>query len=101
MYLGASSIHKTDLFTRFKLFFTDRRDIPKGQPWIRDVGLARTKLFTSIQLSLLGAMWWLKSTSLGVFFPVLIGALAPVRVALEKFNIFSPAELEVLDGEIA
>jgi hypothetical protein len=51
-------------------------------------------------MALLGAMWWVKGTSLGVFFPVLIGALAPVRIALEKWNVFSKEELEALDGEI-
>lgn len=38
--------------------------------------------------------------SLGVFFPVLIGLLAPARIALEKWNIFSKKELDALDGEL-
>ena len=62
---------------------------------------ARTKTFTAVQLALLGAMWWVKSTSLGLFFPVLIGLLAPIRIAMERFGLFSKAELEALDGEIA
>jgi hypothetical protein len=45
-------------------------------------------------------MWWIKETKLGVFFPVLIGILAPIRIALEKWNVFSKKELETLDGEI-
>ena len=100
LFLGVSSITTTDLFDRFKLFFTDNRDIPSHFPWAKDIQINRTKLFTAIQLFLLGAMWWIKGTKLGVFFPVLIGALAPVRIALEKFNFFTPKELELLDGEI-
>lgn len=101
LYLGLSSISTTDLYDRSLLFFTDDKDLPKGKDWISNVKLAQTKLFTSIQLLLLGGMWWIKGTKLGVFFPVLIGLLAPIRIALEKFNIFSKNELEQLDGEIA
>ena len=54
-----------------------------------------------MQLALLGAMWWMKGTKLGVFFPVLIGLLAPIRIALEKAGLFSAVELDALDGEIA
>jgi hypothetical protein len=45
-------------------------------------------------------MFWLKGTSLGVFFPVLIGLLPPVRMGLEYFKVFSTDELAKLDGEI-
>lgn len=100
LYLGVSSITTTDLFDRFKLFFTDNRDIPSGFPWANTIKIQRIKFFTAIQVILLGAMWWIKGTKLGVFFPVLIGALAPVRILLEKWNIFSPKELELLDGEL-
>ena len=101
LYLGISSITTTDLFDRFKLFFTDKRDVPIGYTWSSGVSLQRTKLFTSIQVLLIAAMWWVKETKLGVFFPVLIGVLAPVRIALEKCNIFTKIELDLLDGEIA
>ena len=101
LYLGVSSISTTDLFDRFKLFFTDKRDIPPGFSWSTGISLQRTKLFTSIQMLLIAAMWWVKGTKLGVFFPVLIGVLAPVRIALEKFKIFTKKELDLLDGEIA
>jgi HCO3- transporter family len=100
LYLGVSSIDKTELYQRTLLFLMDKRDTPKNSAWAK-VGLVKTKIFTSIQLALLGAMWWVKGTKLGVFFPVLIGLLAPVRIALEKFNVFSKSELDALDGEIA
>jgi len=99
LYLGISSIGTTDFFQRSLLFLADPVDAPRSQ-WIKVAGLKRTKLFTAVQLLLLSSMWWIKGTALGVFFPVLIGLLAPVRIALEKFNLFSKKELEVLDGEI-
>ena len=100
LYLGASSIGTTELYERALLFITNPADAPRSA-WLKDVGLAKTKLFTSVQLLLLGAMWWVKGTALGVFFPVLIGLLAPVRIALQKLKIFSSKELDALDGEIA
>lgn len=100
-YLGFSTLKGTDFLERLKLFITDNRDVPKNQRWSNTVSLDRIKLFTGLQASLLGLMWWIKGTSLGVLFPVLIGLLAPIRTALEKFKIFSSKELESLDGEIA
>lgn len=101
LYLGMSSITTTDMYQRALLFFTDHRDVPSNNTWAKKVSLTRTKLFTALQLVLLGSMWWLKNTPLGVFFPVLVGALAPIRMLLQKFNIFTHHELEALDGEIA
>jgi HCO3- transporter family len=102
LFLGTSSIVTTELWNRFLLFFTYPQDTPKeAAHWMREVGALRTKAFTAIQLVLLGAMLWIKGTRLGVYFPVLIGALAPIRIALEKWNVFSQKELEALDGEIA
>ena len=101
LYLGISSVDKTDLYQRFVLFFMDKRDTPRSPDWAKAVGLAKTKVFTAIQIFLLGAMWWVKETKLGVFFPVFIGILAPIRILMEKFNWFSKKELDALDGEIA
>jgi hypothetical protein len=101
LYLGISSIGTTDLWDRFLLFLSDDKDVSKKTSWHNIVTLGRTKVFTAIQLALLGAMLYMKGTKLGVFFPVLIGLLAPVRIALEKWNIFSTKELDALDGEIA
>lgn len=100
LYLGISSISTTDMWSRSLLFFTDKEDAPRSD-WLKTVGMSRTRLFTAVQVFLLSSMWWIKGTKMGVFFPVLIGCLAPVRIMLEKMNIFSPKELESLDGEIA
>ena len=99
MYLGVSSINQTDLWQRLVLFVTDSRDAPRNMRW-SSLNLWRVKAFTSIQLVLLFGMFWLKGTSLGVFFPVLIGLLPPVRMGLEYFKVFSTDELAKLDGEI-
>jgi hypothetical protein len=97
LYLGFSSISTTELFERSKLFVMDKRDIPATFKWKNVISLNRVKIFTAIQLFLLGSMWWLKSTRFGVFFPVLIGVLAPIRILLEKKGYFSRKEMEILD----
>lgn len=100
LYLGVSSIDKTDFFQRLKLFITDDKDIPSIYSWSSSIKLGKVKLFTAIQAILLGGMWWIKETKLGVFFPVLIGLLAPIRISLEKFKVFSQEELSKLDSSL-
>lgn len=100
LYLGVSSISTTEMFDRCRLFFSDKNDVNKSSPWWINGQLVKAKLFTAVQVVMLAAMWAVKETKLGVFFPVLIGLLAPIRIALEKWNVFSKPELEVLDGEI-
>ena len=87
------------MWTRSLLFLSDSKDAPKSN-WIKQAGMNKTKLFTAIQVFLLGSMWYIKGTKVGVLFPVLIGCLAPVRIMLEKMGVFSEKELEALDGEI-
>ena len=99
LYLGTSSINKTELWERAKLFITDSRDAPRSN-WLMRVGLKKTKLFTGIQLALLAGMFYVKGTRVGVLFPALIGLLGPVRTLLEKKGVFSKVELEELDGEL-
>jgi len=100
LYLGVSSISTTEMFDRCRLFLSDNKDVNKASPWWINGQLVKAKMFTAVQMVMLAAMWAVKETKLGVFFPVLIGLLAPVRIALEKWNVFSKSELEVLDGEI-
>eukprot|EP01039_Chlorochromonas_danica_P003990 gene3990-4365_t len=96
LYLGASSIGTTDLYQRTLLFFSE----PAPAQWQHQVKISRAKLFTAIQLALLGGMWYIKGTALGVFFPVLIALLAPIRIVLEKCGIFSSQELNALDSDL-
>jgi hypothetical protein len=95
-----SSLNTTKLYDRTLMLLSDSRDISPCAPGMKSVGLQKTNLFTTIQLVLLASMFWLKGTALGVFFPVLVGMLVPVRVALEKFGFYSREELEELDGEL-
>ena len=101
LYLGFSTLPATDMFQRTLLFVTDDRDVPRCTRWSpKSVPLAVTKTFTFIQLALLASMWWIKSTAIGIFFPVLIGLLAPIRIILEKLRVFSSEHLDALDDDL-
>ena len=61
--------------------------------------VAKTNVFTVVQLAALGAMVWVKGSPIGVLFPVIIALLAPIRILLEKTGWFSKAEMDILDTE--
>jgi NADH:ubiquinone oxidoreductase subunit H len=55
--------------------------------------------FTVVQLVCLAGMWGLKNSQIGILFPLLIAALAPIRFMIEKFGWFSKEHLDILDAE--
>ena len=98
LYLGLSSLAGNQMWERFKYIFTDGEMRPK-EPWAQDVTYTKSVLFTGIQFACLIGMWTLKSTKIGVLFPVLIAALAPIRNMIEKVGLFSKNEMAVLDAD--
>ncbi|CAM9957605.1 unnamed protein product, partial [Hapterophycus canaliculatus] len=67
-------------------------------PWSR-LPAKKTNTFTLIQLACLGSMMWVKGSSIGVLFPVLIALLAPLRLLLVKTPLFSESDMAMLDSE--
>lgn len=55
--------------------------------------------FTILQFVCLGGMWALKSSKIGVLFPLLIAALAPIRVGIERVGWFKKEDLAILDAD--
>lgn len=55
--------------------------------------------FTLLQFACLGGMWALKSSKIGVLFPLLIAALAPIRVLIERLGWFKKEDLAILDAD--
>jgi hypothetical protein len=53
--------------------------------------------FTGIQAVLLAVLWFLKTSTLGILFPLLIALLVPIRFSLDK--LFDARHLSRLDGE--
>ncbi len=96
LYLGVTSLKNNQLVDRTNFLMVDSNFHYKDS-WATKVPLKKMNLFTTIQLSCVGAMMYVKSSPFGVFFPVVIALLVPIRFALERANIFSKDELAVLD----
>jgi len=69
-----------------------------NEPW---AVLPRRKIhvFTLIQIICLAALWILKASDWGILFPVLIAALHPIRVLIERQQLFTQSDLEILDSD--
>lgn len=78
-------------------FFKDDSIAPKER-WSK-IPKNVTRLFTVIQVLCLGAMFWVKESRIGVFFPVIIAWLAPLRFGLEKYGIIKKEYMDALDEE--
>jgi len=85
------------MWERIKGVFTDKQ-LAKTERW-SSVPTNVTTMFTAIQVACLGAMLWVKSSSIGVLFPVVIAMLAPLRFGLVKFGLFKKEDMDILDED--
>ena len=97
LYMGITSMRGNQFFERLKLWVMDGERYPTNS-YIRAIPNRTIHLFTAVQLFCLSVLWFVKSSSLGILFPVFIALLVPVRLGLGKY--FSPEHLALLDGEI-
>jgi len=104
MYLGTSALKGNQMFARSMelvggpLVDLDRLDETKAKdrPWA-SVPRKVTTGFTLLQLACLGGMMAVKSTPLGVLFPIIIAALGPLRYLMLKTGLVSEDEMAKLD----
>mmetsp|Transcript_17549 Transcript_17549/g.56601 ORF Transcript_17549/g.56601 Transcript_17549/m.56601 type:complete len:274 (-) Transcript_17549:1036-1857(-) len=100
LYLGVTSTAGNQMLDRVKMLFMDPGELPQSEPYVAgEVPLATIHKFTLIQVACLAALWWMKTSPLGIFFPILIAALAPIRIFIGRW--FSERELFLLDNEDA
>lgn len=97
MYLGVSALPGNEMFERIKSAFKDPK-LAKKERWSA-VPRKITNLFTAIQVACLYAMLWVKSSPIGVLFPVIIALLAPLRFGLEKSGLIEKKYMDILDEE--
>ncbi len=96
LFMGTTTLLGNQFFERMTLWLTDPKLYPMKH-YTRLVKHWRIHLFTGIQALALLALWLLKSSKVGLLFPVLIALLVPLRMWLGRF--FTAAELEALDSE--
>ena len=79
------------------LWVTDKNLYPETH-YVKKVPMAVTHKFTVIQVLGLIGLWIVKSAKpWGIFFPIVIAMLVPLRLYLNK--VFSAEHLKALDSE--
>lgn len=96
LYMGVASMQGNQFFDRLKLWVMDRERYPT-HTYVRAIPNKTIHKFTAIQLFCLIVLWVVKTSSLGILFPVFIGLLVPVRMSLDKY--FKEEHLALLDAE--
>ncbi|CAI5949913.1 unnamed protein product [Closterium sp. NIES-64] len=96
LYMGVSSLAGNQLVDRLKLLLTDPSRFP-DYPFIRGVARSSVYGFTALQGACLVALWQLKHSKLGIFFPLLILALMPIRNIVAG-RMFPSPDLAILDA---
>ncbi len=96
LYMGVASMNGNTLFERMRLWVLDPQLYPTDSV-IRAVPSGTVHKFTLIQLVCLSVLWAVKTSSLGILFPLFIALLVPIRQSLSRF--FKPEHLDLLDAE--
>ena len=97
LYMGITTLAGNEFFERVKIWAMDPELYPTTHPFMGKVPIPVIKAYTAVQVVCLAALWILKSSALGLLFPILIGLLVPIRNSLTRF--FSEEHLAALDGE--
>ncbi|MEO1204420.1 MAG: HCO3- transporter, partial [Pseudomonadota bacterium] len=97
LFMGFATLAGNEFFERFKMWAMDPRLYPNTHHFIGKVPMKVVHAFTAIQVACLAALWILKSSALGLLFPVLIAMLVPIRRSLPRF--FDREHLAALDEE--
>ena len=98
MYLGISSLPGNEMWERVQGLFHDPSIAPKYR-WSDVVPRKTTNILTIVQLACLGAMFYVKESSFGVLFPIVIAMMAPLRFGLERSGLIKKEYIEILDEE--
>ena len=97
LFMGFATLAGNEFFERVRMWAMDPRLYPKSHHFMGKVPMKVVHAFTAVQVACLAALWILKSSALGLLFPVLIALLVPIRRALPRF--FEPEHLRALDEE--
>ena len=94
--MGVVSMSGNQFFERLSLWLKDPALYPVTH-YIRRVPRRVLHAFTLLQLVCLAVLWVVKSSALGILFPIFIALLVPVRLLANRF--FKPEYLAALDAE--
>lgn len=96
LFMGVSAMRGNQFFERLRLGVTDPQLYPPVH-YLRAVPTRVVHRFTAIQAVCLGVLWIVKTSAVGILFPLFIALLVPIRFLMDRF--FDPVHLALLDAE--
>jgi hypothetical protein len=84
LYMGMASLGGNQFFERIILWITDPNLYPKTK-YTALVPRKYIHKFTLIQLVCFVVLWVLKASKLGILFPLMIAALVPIGIYINRF----------------
>lgn len=96
LYMGFASLGGNQFYDRLMLWVTDPALYPKSHYMVQVPNKAIHR-FTMIQLACFVILWFLKTSKIGILFPLMIAALVPIRLFFSRY--FKPKHIEALIAE--
>ncbi|MFT4976900.1 MAG: mannitol/fructose-specific phosphotransferase system IIA component (Ntr-type) [Myxococcota bacterium] len=96
LFMGIAAMSGNQFFERTRLWIMDPARYPPSS-YMRAVPTRIIHIFTAIQAISLAVLWIVKTSSLGILFPLFIGMLVPVRMLMGRY--FNHEHLALLDAE--
>jgi hypothetical protein len=96
LYMGLASLGGNQFFERLTLWVTDPKLYPKNH-YTKSVPVKYINRITIIQLACFVALWLLKASRFGILFPLMIAALVPINIFINRF--FPPEHIDTLLAE--
>jgi hypothetical protein len=96
LYMGVTSTTGNQFFQRLRLWLTDPALFP-ARHYVRLVPASTIHKFTAVQAACLALLWFVKSSALGILFPLFIALLVPVRALLGRW--IAPEHIAALDAD--
>lgn len=96
LYMGFASLGGNQFYDRLMLWITDPKLYPDTH-YMKEVPNKKIHLFTFIQLACFVVLWVLKTSKIGISFPLMIAALVPIRMFASRY--FEEKEMEALIAE--
>ncbi len=96
LFMGFASLGGNQFFERIMLWVTDPKLYPSAS-YLKVVPSRDVHRFTFIQLLCFILLWVLKTSKIGILFPLMIAALVPIRIFISSF--FKKGAIEALVAE--
>jgi len=96
LFMGVASMRGNQLFERLRLWIMDPASYPPTY-YLRAVPVSKVHRYTAIQTACLVVLWVVKTSIVGILFPLFIALLVPVRLLMGR--VFQPEHLALLDAE--